>query len=78
MIRSNGVVWLPIVKAFALPPDSAFLSKQIDCDIIHKRCVHVSEDTIRKMSALGIKVFQNTIVLERIIFVTSVLSANRL
>ena len=55
MIRSNGLVWLPTLEADALPPTSAFLSKQNDFDIIHKRCAHVSEDTIRKMSALGIK-----------------------
>ncbi len=46
MIRSNGLVWLPTVKTSALPPTSAFLSKQTDVDIIHKRCAHVSEDTI--------------------------------
>jgi hypothetical protein len=55
MIRSNGLVWLPTVEASEVHLDSVFLSRQIDCDIIHKWCAHVSEETIRKMSALGIK-----------------------
>ena len=55
MIRSNGLVWLHTVKASALHHDSALLNKQTDFDIIHKRYAHVCEETIRNMSALGIK-----------------------
>jgi hypothetical protein len=55
MIRSNILVWLPTFTASSVPPSYAFLSKLTECDTIHRRCAHVSEDTIRKMSALGIK-----------------------
>ena len=55
MIRSNGLVWLPTVKASMESLHSALLSKQIEYDTIHKRCAHVSEETIQKLSALGIK-----------------------
>ena len=58
MIRSNGLVWLPTVKASVVHHDSALLSKQTDFDIIHKRCAHAGEETIRKISALGIKGIQ--------------------
>ena len=34
----------------------ALLSKHTDYDTIHRRCCHVSDETIRKMSTLGIKV----------------------
>jgi len=55
MIRSNGLVWLPTGKASMEPLRSALLSKQTDCDTIHKRCAHVSEETLKNISALGIK-----------------------
>jgi len=33
----------------------ALLSKHTDYDTIHRRCCHVSDETIRKLSSLGIK-----------------------
>jgi hypothetical protein len=55
MIRSNGLVWLPTVEASMEPLHFVLLSKQTDCDTIHKRCAHVSKETIQKLSALGVK-----------------------
>jgi len=48
-------VWLPTVKQSVVTVPTTLLSKQTYSDTIHRRCCHVSDKTIRKMSTLGIK-----------------------
>ena len=55
MVKSIGLVWLPTVKQFVVTIPTTVLSKQTNYDTIYRRCCHVSDETIRKMSTLGIK-----------------------
>jgi hypothetical protein len=55
MMKSKGLVWLPSIQPSMVTVPKALLSKYTDYDTIHKRCCHVSDATIRKLSSLGIK-----------------------
>jgi hypothetical protein len=55
MIKSKGLVWLPTTQPSMVIVPKALLSKHMDYDTIHRRCWHVSDATIRKLSSLGIK-----------------------
>ncbi len=55
MIKSKGLVWLPIVKHFVITVFTSLLSKQADYETIRRRCSHASDETSRKMSTLEIK-----------------------
>jgi hypothetical protein len=55
MIKSKGLVWLPTIQPSMVTVPKALLSKHMDYDTIHRRCCHVSDATIRKLSSLGIK-----------------------
>ena len=53
--RSSYIVWLPTVKQSMVIVPASLLSKQTNYDIFHIRCCHVSDETIPKMSTLGIQ-----------------------
>ena len=55
MIQSIGLVWLPTIQPSVAIVPKTLLRKHTDHDTIHRRCWHVSDATIRKLSSLGIE-----------------------
>ena len=55
MVKSKGLVWLPIVKQSMVIVPTSLSSKHTDYDTMHRRLCHASDKTIRKMSTFGIK-----------------------
>jgi len=55
MVRSKEIVWLPTIKPYVVLVSTTLLSKHHTIyETMHRRCCHVSDETIRKISTLGI------------------------
>jgi len=55
MVEPKGIVWSPTVKHYVVTVSTTLMSKHANYDIIHRRCCHVSDKTIRKMLTLRIQ-----------------------
>ncbi len=55
MVRSKVLVWLYTIKKYVVRVLTTLLTKHTYCKTLHRRCCHVSDETIRKTLSLGIK-----------------------